>query len=377
MITVGRKPLVDMMKLVATGMSSKSTLPILQYVKLKLKEGDLEFTATDLDIRVVGTIGCNNLEKQEAEICIPAKRLLSVLSLLNVPEVEINFVPDGKSITVVAGKGKFNIFGLEPGEYPFGFETGIMAKYVFNAKTLIDTIGRVSYCVGQSETREILNSLHLFEEDKQITFVATDGRRLAKDAIEVGDKETENKIFIPAKALNAIVSCISHDQNEGSKEVEVCCSGGIGQVTNSTGSASVTFRMNEGEFPDYKDVMTDTSGEKFTVLDVERVSSAAKRVSNFAGSDGTGILMKISGNKITFNARSSDVGTAEEEIEIQNNGVEEIEFLLNFKYLIDAVTNSGTKEVKLFTIADRRPLTFVADKGNYVAVVMPMRKEGV
>jgi DNA polymerase-3 subunit beta len=135
--------------------------------------------------------------------------------------------------------------------------------------------------------------------------------------------------------------------------------------------------MNEGEFPDYKDVMTDTSGEKFTVLDVERVSSAAKRVSNFAGSDGTGILMKISGNKITFNARSSDVGTAEEEIEIQNNGVEEIEFLLNFKYLIDAVTNSGTKEVKLFTIADRRPLTFVADKGNYVAVVMPMRKEGV
>lgn len=377
MIKVNRKVFVDMVKLVTTVVPSKATLPILQYVKMKLREGVLEFTSTDLDIRVVGSIGCRtDEEKQEAEICLPAKRLISILSLLTVPEVEINFVDD-KSIVITAGKGKFNVYGLSPSEYPAGFETGVMARFVFNAKSLLDTIERVSYCVGQSETREILNSLHVFTEDNKVVFVATDGRRLSKDVIDIQEIAPGEKFFIPAKALNAIVACLSYDHLEGSKEAEVCSGEGIGQITNSTGSVSVTFRMNLGEFPNYKDVMTDTSKDQFVTLNVEEVASAAKRVSNFAISDGLSILMKIDKDKLIFNARASDIGSGEEEVEIKNSGVEEIEFLLNYKYLIDAVSNSGTKEVKLFTLTDRRPLTFVADGSNYAAVVMPMRKEGV
>ena len=58
--------------------SSKNTLPILDYFLLELKGGMLKVTASDLETTLVGTLAVENVEK-EGIIAAPVKLMLDLL----------------------------------------------------------------------------------------------------------------------------------------------------------------------------------------------------------------------------------------------------------------------------------------------------------
>lgn len=52
-------------------MSSKTTLPILSNVKIEAENGQIRFTATDLDVCITGVVPANVL--REGTVTLPAK----------------------------------------------------------------------------------------------------------------------------------------------------------------------------------------------------------------------------------------------------------------------------------------------------------------
>ena len=76
--TVSSSALLSILSTTGKVISSKNTLPILDYFLLELKDGRLKVTASDLETTFVGSIEVDSIE-EEGVIAAPAKRMLDSL----------------------------------------------------------------------------------------------------------------------------------------------------------------------------------------------------------------------------------------------------------------------------------------------------------
>ena len=76
--TISKQVFLDGLRQVASVVSSKTTLPILSNVKIEAENGQVRFTATDLDVCITGVVPANVL--REGTVTLPAKKLVSIIS---------------------------------------------------------------------------------------------------------------------------------------------------------------------------------------------------------------------------------------------------------------------------------------------------------
>ena len=70
--TISKQVFLDGLRQVASVVSSKTTLPILYNVKIEAENGQIRFTATDLDVCITGVVPAN------VQMCIRDRALLPV-----------------------------------------------------------------------------------------------------------------------------------------------------------------------------------------------------------------------------------------------------------------------------------------------------------
>ena len=86
--TISKQVFLDGLRQVASVVSSKTTLPILSNVKIEAENGQIRFTATDLDVCITGVVPANVL--REGTVTLPAKKLVSIISELPEAEVQVD-----------------------------------------------------------------------------------------------------------------------------------------------------------------------------------------------------------------------------------------------------------------------------------------------
>ena len=90
---ISKEAFLDGLQKVQHVVSSRTTLPILSNVLLVAKDGRIQFTTTDLDVGITGSVEAQ-IEKEGATT-LPAKRLVSIIRELPASEVEVSV--DGKN----------------------------------------------------------------------------------------------------------------------------------------------------------------------------------------------------------------------------------------------------------------------------------------
>ena len=93
--TISKQVFLDGLRQVASVVSSKTTLPILSNVKIEAENGQVRFTATDLDVCITGVVPANVL--REGTVTLPAKKLVSIISEL--PEAATT-LPEANGSTI-------------------------------------------------------------------------------------------------------------------------------------------------------------------------------------------------------------------------------------------------------------------------------------
>src|SRR5208282_6050144 len=113
-LTITKDQIIAGLQAVQNVVSTRTTLPILSNVLIRAEGGQVEFTATDLDV----TVAC----KVEAKVVksgattLPVKKLFGIVRELN-GEIEIE--SDEKNISSVrSGSSFFKIHGLAAEEFP-------------------------------------------------------------------------------------------------------------------------------------------------------------------------------------------------------------------------------------------------------------------
>ncbi len=199
-LTLNRDDLFEALTRVQSVVSTRSTIPVLANVLLEAKDGELLLTTTDMELSVSTQVAA---EVTKAGVTtLPAKRLFSVIREL--PSQPIQLSVDSKdSATIECGSSFFKIMGLSADDYPEIPAPEENQSYALEPATLKHMLKCVQYAASVDETRYVLNGILFSFNNKKLTVVATDGRRLALCENEVDfPAEIDLDMVVPAKAIN-------------------------------------------------------------------------------------------------------------------------------------------------------------------------------
>ena len=344
----------------------KTTLPVLNNVKVSAADGNVEFTCTDLDITLLARAECEVVEA--GETTLPVKTLASAVSKVVDCTIDIKVDANTDKATMSAGNTVFKFIGISAKEFPVAPKAE-GAEATISSAAIREMLRKTSFAVCQDETRRTLQSLMIdFEEGAgNVKAVATDGRRLAliEGTIE-GAKGFKGQYLLPRKAVDILLKRLPKD----------------GDCTIVTSKSQIFFRTNKMEFmmklcdevyPNYGQVIPKET--KFSIP-IDRVSliGAIDRISIFTSmTEAPCVALKFEDNKCKLSSGDTEFGDAKDEVPIKYDG-DSITMCFNPQYIKDVLNVIDEDEVEVFITDSAKPAIIrKAGSMDYTYVVMPLR----
>ena len=275
----------------------KTTMPILANVLLSATDGKLRVSATDLEITAVATV--NAAVKAPGSTTVNAKVLADIVRELPDGEVHLK-VTEGERLEINALTSQLRVIGVSAEEFPSLPGMGFQLNSRVKAGQLLEMIEKTIYAVSTDETRFNLNGV-CFEVESSgkgkkaganLRLVATDGHRLAMVTRPIEGLELKDSVIVPRKGLTEIRKLLA--AVEGELDVGLSISEGFFVLETDSvlqkGSAKVSMRLIDGEFPDYNQVIPNQKGVMAMVSSFA-LSQALRRVALMV----TGLIWGIAG----------------------------------------------------------------------------------
>jgi DNA polymerase-3 subunit beta len=364
-ITITKDQIITGLQSVQNVVSTRTTLPILSNVLIHADKGRVEFTATDLDV----TVACSVEAKVEksGSTTVPVKKLFGIVRELN-GEIEIE--TDDKNVTSIRSGGSFfKIHGLAADEFPPLPKFKDDKKVSLTQETIRSMLKKTSFAVSTDESRYVLNGIYISLKDGKMTFVATDGRRLAlvDEEVELSEKST-GEFIVPAKAVNELTRLL---QATGEVELKFGENQASFALKNENGfSVLLITKLIEGNYPNYKQVIPGEAKERIP-LGREELLSALRRAEIMTSEKANSVKMTFGRNTLAITANSPEVGEARETLAVNYKG-KEMAIAFNPRYLIDPLAALAEDEVFIELIDELSPGVLKIN-GPFLYVVMPMR----
>ena len=358
---ISKEAFLDGLQKVQHVVSSRTTLPILSNVLLVAKDGRIQFTTTDLDVGITGSVEAQ-IEKEGATT-LPAKRLVSIVRELPASEVEVSV--DAKNhASIRSGPSFFKIIGLGEAEFPPLPDFAGSKEFKIPQIVLRDGLRKTSYAISSDETRYVLNGIFTSFRDGKLTLVATDGRRLAMvDADLEFPASHETDVIVPTKAVQELQRLLG--------EVgEVLVKLSDSQISFTVGDSLLCSKLIEGNYPNYRQVIPGDTNER-VVISREALLETVRRVSLLSSEKSNSVKLVFSENRIEVTANSPDVGEAQESMDVIYQGPP-MQIAFNPEFLQAPLRNLDSEDVYLDLIDEMSP-GVLRIEGTFLYVLMPMR----
>ena len=350
--------------------SKKNTLPILSNILIEAENSTLVLSSTDMDISIKETINCNVVDK--GSTTLNAQMMFDIIKKL--PDTsEIEFISnDGKLLTIRSNVSKFSLSCLPRDEFPI-IETKAndSKKIIVKSQIILDLINKTKFAISNEETRYFLNGLYfniIAEEDKSnLTFVGTDGHRLATAGSMIQSSIDEIPgVIIPKKTINELSKLLS--ENNDNIEIDISSN----KIIFYIDKLILISKLIDGNFPDYNRVIPKNNNNDL-LIDRQNLLSAVDRVSTIANEKSPSIKFKLLKNLINLSSINNENSTATEDIEANYEG-DEIEIGFNARYIMDILDNLEAKEIKISFNDNSSPIVIKEQINTHnVFVLMPMR----
>ena len=347
----------------------RNVLPILSNILIEAKNNELTMSATDMDISIKENINCEVIE--EGATTINAQLIYDIIKKLH-DQSKIEIISnDGKILTLRSGVSKFSLACLPKEDFPL-IESKIEGNKVrTKAENIFNLIDKTKFAISNEETRYFLNGLYFSinnENNKSmLTFVGTDGHRLAKLSIPNSTNiEDVNGVIIPKKTINELYKLLSENSDDIQIEIN------SNKIIFYIGKLILISKLIDGTFPDYKRVIPKNNNENLFVNRLNLLS-AVDRVSTIVNEKSPVIKFKLFKNLVNLSTFNKDNSSATEDIDANFEG-KEIEIGFNAKYIMDILENLKENEI-LISFMDNSSPIIAQEKSNpdLIYVLMPMR----
>jgi DNA polymerase-3 subunit beta len=348
----------------------KNTIPILANVLIEAVDGEIQLTATDLEVGMKASYPAT--VSSPGKITVSAKKLYEIIKEL--PEQEIDFnAKENCWIEIRCGKAYFNIVGLSADEFPY-FPHFTKEQFVSVDGTLLkEMIDKTFFSISTDESKYNLNGIYFrpVEVDGQslLRLVATDGHRLSliQKPLDVSHIEQLAKgVIFPRKGIFELKKMA--EENNGELLIGFFDNNAVIQKNQTV----VVMRLVDGEFPDYNRVIPQNNNLT-AIIPRDTFLHALRRMSILSSEKSKGVKIEIKENFLEMSSSNPEFGDAHEDIEIEYQG-EEISVGFNARYLID-ILNAQHEEKICLSLRDKLSpgLITPCENQEYLAVIMPMR----
>ena len=348
---------------VSRAVTLRSTVPVLEGILLKAEGFTLTLTGYDLELGIVTTIEANVLEP--GEIVLNAKLLSDMVRRMPAGQINISVADNGKT-TIQGGVAQFEIQSMPASDFPQLPNTGAEETLTIKTGTFREMVERTLYAVSQDEKRPA-HTGELFEiGTENLTVVALDGFRLAIVERKVQSNK-EIRIIVPGKTMNEVLRLLANDDEA---EVRICANRRF--VVFITAGYTIMSRLIEGEFLNYRNVIPEGHRTE-AVLDTKGFIETIERASLIITERLKNPLrITFTEGKVIVRCQTS-LGRVVDEFAAGCEG-EEVEIGFNNRYLLDALRNARTEQVRIQLSGPLSPVKILPAEGeDFLYLVLPVR----
>lgn len=323
--------------------SSKNTLPILDYFLFDLKDGVLKITASDLETTLVGTLPVESVER-EGLIAVPVKLMLDSLKEFSEQPLTIEANETTWEIVVSWKSGKLTLPGTSGLSYPELPQLRESKQTItMDVDALLTGINKTIFATADDELRPVMNGVYVNIEPQSVTFVATDAHKLVKYTAE-NASDMAASFILPKKPANLLRGMLPKEEEDVTIEFD------DKNVLFRLKNQVLICRLIEGNYPNYNAVIPANNPNKVFVDRVELLN-AIRRVAVCSNQSTNLIKFDIKQGEINLTAQDLDFSvSAQESLPCDYQGDD---IVIGFKstFLVEILSNLETQTV-LIELAD-------------------------
>ncbi len=337
--TVSSSALFALLSVNGKVVSNKNTLPILDYIHMELKDGELKVTTSDLETTLVGSLKVDNVESEGA-IAAPKNLMLDSLKEFSEIPLTIEVSEQTWEIKMSWKSGSLSIPGANPISYP---AVPTLAEerieVTLDVDTLVNGINKTIFATADDELRPVMNGIYINLDSEAVTFVATDAHKLVKHTTE-SQCGAQSAFILPKKPANLLKNVLLKEDDD--IKVSFDAKNVMFQLSNHT----LVCRLIEGNYPNYNAVIPTSNSNKLLVDRVE-LMNCIRRVAVCSNQTTNLIRLDIADNKVSLLAQDIDFSvSANETLSCSYDGQP---MSIGFKstFLVEILSNIETPTVNI------------------------------
>ncbi|MGE3953793.1 MAG: DNA polymerase III subunit beta [Parachlamydiales bacterium] len=359
---ISKSQLLDLIGNLQNVVAQKATIPILSNILIEAANDELVLTATDLTVGMRCYAEAKILE--EGATTLPAKRFFQLIREL--PDVNVEVKTGKDEIThISAGASRFKLHGMERSTFPALPDMGGAKRVSLPQKTLRELLYRTSFAASREENRYVLTGVLCRLSGGTLTFVGTDGKRLAKIDHPAGlDPSYQGSFVLPLKAVEEVARVADEKEEEGTITLLE------DKVGFEVAHATLVTKLLAGDYPDVEQVIPSKSTFKVS-LHREELISLLRQVVLFTSELNHSARFTFTEGELTLTANNAEVGEGRVSMPVNYTG-ERFEIAFNPTYFLDILKRSRDETVEL-ALTDAYNPGVITDSASGLFVLMPMR----
>ena len=367
-IRINRESFQRIFQIAAAVAPSRSPKAILQNVKIEVSNNEAVLTATDMEVGVRLTVPDVEV-KTPGSAVIPVSRMNMILRETNDEFLDITTENEN---TIISGDhSKFELQGQNPDEFPEVASFDEKDYFEMQSGVLKELIKRTLFATDAESSRYALGGVLLEMDDKTITAVGTDGRRLAKmegQIKKVGNPQTgESTTIVPSRAMQLMERILPDG------EVPVQLAARANDLLLKEPHGIFYSLLVEGRFPKWCDVLPDRQDSNQIDIPVGPMYSALRQAAIVASEESRGIDFTFKDGSLVLSNSTAEVGQSRIEMPVPFDG--ELTITLDHRYVADFLKVLQPDKTFTLDLEDGEQAAYCHTDDNYGYVIMPLSKD--
>ena len=227
-------------------------------------------------------------------------------------------------------------------------------------------IRQTIFAVADTDEKPIKTGTLFDIKDGEINLVSVDGYRLAKRTEKISSTDTKIKFVVPGKTLSEILKLIPDS------EEEIQVSVGKKHIIFANENYCIISRLLEGDFLDYNSAIPTDQGTELIINTKDFIESVERTSLVITDRLKSPIRCIFSENQAKISC-ITPLGRANDEFPVTTSG-KDLEIGFNNKYLLDALKNADTDQIKVHINGPISPFNILPTDGeSFVFLVLPVR----
>lgn len=318
----------------------KNTIPILDCFCFDIQGTTLTITASDNDTTLTAKAELNECDS-DVRFAVNAKTLQDAIKEIPDQPLECYLNTESYELTVEYQNGQYKLMGQSAEEYPtpaISDETRL--EFDLECQKLVPSITRCMIAAANDTLRPQLNTICFDIHSQEVSLVSSNGNQLALTKLAMPELNAEGSYLLGTRPASLLKGMLA--KAEGNVHFS------LGQRTAivHTEEYSLTSRLVEGRFPNYRSVIPQDNPNIVTVNRLALVS-ALRRVLVFANAQAVLVKFRLGPNTMNISSQDIDFGKSAEENMLCDYMAPPMRIAFKGSVLLDLINNIEGDDITL------------------------------